>query len=518
MVSVVRESDLDFEDLTQEEMLECHLVGAKQYEGAELLVCPVEQLLLLKGGRGIPGVAQRLAVTATHHVERTRVFLLERVGRALAVQRQEALRATIPEREEFLQRGFDYQEAELAAARVKQTEKVRAGNRGAQVELARIRQQQKMLMQRRQQAIAVLHREPALLAPRDVMFIAHALVVRSHDPEEQAKHDAQTEEIAMALAWAYEESTGAIVQDVHMPELARAAGLSDHPGFDLLSTRPDGEKRAIDFNRIQNELDALEGGFTDEAKRILHASRDRYLEKLREAVKREDKEAIKSLELAFSREYSKLLKDFMKESFTYGKNAAAREMDVQAPANPQQMLAIMDTEADAIATKHAQQLTSTTKQGLLEAMKKQAELNAIIGALHEKMTSEIARLTGETGSIVAGGYLNQGRNTVFDAYEDRIYALQRSEILDLVTCNYCLSVDGRIIEKGDSYAKNTIFHSHCRGIWVEILQAEEEKPKIEGIPQSLRDRFGDVVNALIQPKNPVTKKNSLAQKFIQSKR
>ena len=39
---------------------------------------------------------------------------------------------------------------------------------------------------------------------------------------------------------------GASVQDVHTPELARLAGLSDHPGFDLLSTRPHGEKRAIE--------------------------------------------------------------------------------------------------------------------------------------------------------------------------------------------------------------------------------------------------------------------------------
>ncbi len=28
------------------------------------------------------------------------------------------------------------------------------------------------------------------------------------------------------------------MQDVHTPELARAAGLQDNPGFDLLSTRP----------------------------------------------------------------------------------------------------------------------------------------------------------------------------------------------------------------------------------------------------------------------------------------
>jgi hypothetical protein len=234
-VSVVREPDPDFADLAQEAILAYRLVGVKQYEGAELLVCPVEHLLLLKDRGGLPRAAQRLAVTAKEHVERTRAFLLERVGRALAVERQETLRTTIPEREEFLQRGFAFKEAELAAARVKQTEKARAGNRGAQAELARIKQQQQTLVQRRQQAIAVLHREPELIAPRDVRFIAHALVVPSDDPVDQEKYAVQTEEIAMALAWAHEESSGASVQDVHTPELARLAGLSDHPGFDLLS-------------------------------------------------------------------------------------------------------------------------------------------------------------------------------------------------------------------------------------------------------------------------------------------
>ncbi|MGQ4808534.1 RNA polymerase-associated protein RapA [Candidatus Entotheonellaceae bacterium PAL068K] len=246
MVLVVRESHPDFDELAQKEVLECRLVGVKQYEGAELLVCPVEHLLLLKGGRGLPGVAQRLAITAKDHVARARAFLLERVGRTLAIERQKTLRTTIPEREDFLQRGFDYQETELAAARVRQAEKARAGNRAAQAELARIKQRQKTLVQSRQQAIAVLHRELELIAPHDVTLIAHALVVPSHDPEEQVKHEVQTEEIAMALAWAYEESAGAVVQDVHTPELARLAGLSDHPGFDLLSIRPDGEKRAIE--------------------------------------------------------------------------------------------------------------------------------------------------------------------------------------------------------------------------------------------------------------------------------
>ena len=50
----------------------------------------------------------------------------------------------------------------------------------------------------------------------------------------------------MKVAEAFEETEGATVKYVHTPDLARAAGLPDHPGFDLLSVRPGEGKRAIE--------------------------------------------------------------------------------------------------------------------------------------------------------------------------------------------------------------------------------------------------------------------------------
>ncbi|MBN1590757.1 MAG: DUF3883 domain-containing protein, partial [Pirellulales bacterium] len=246
VVSVVRSADPELPDLGQEEVIECRLVGVRQLDGADLRVCPIEHLLLLKGGCGLPASAQRLAVTAKDLVEQARAFLVERVAREMAVQRRQSLLDTLAERESFVRRGFHYQEAELAAARAKQSEKARSGNTAAQKELSRIKDQQKQLVQRQQQSIAVLRREPDLITPRVVEFIAHALVVPSSDPVDQEQYDKKTEEVAMALAWAYEESRGAIVQDVHTPELAIAAGLTHNPGFDLLSTRPRAEKRSIE--------------------------------------------------------------------------------------------------------------------------------------------------------------------------------------------------------------------------------------------------------------------------------
>jgi superfamily II DNA or RNA helicase/DNA-binding XRE family transcriptional regulator len=246
LVSVLRRSDPAIVRLANEEDIEYRLVGLKQFDGNRIMPCPVEHLLLLRGGQGLPPAAQRLAVAARDYSELAQAFLLERVARGMAAKHRQQLLDSLPQREEFLTRGFDYREAELAAARQKQAERARGGKAGAQKELDHIKTQQRQLAQRRRDELLVLRREPELMAPGRMTFIAHALVVPSSDPEDQKRHDAEVEQIAMHFARAHEEAAGATVKDIHTPDLARAAGLPDNPGFDLLSIRPGGEKRAIE--------------------------------------------------------------------------------------------------------------------------------------------------------------------------------------------------------------------------------------------------------------------------------
>ncbi|MFW5653277.1 MAG: helicase-related protein, partial [Planctomycetota bacterium] len=246
LIEVVRQADPEIGALAHEETLACRLVGVKQYEGALINLCPVEHLLLLKGGHGLPPVGQRLAARASDRVDHARSYLGERVARSMAMERQALLTESLPERERFVNRGFDFREAELAAARAKLTDKARNGNRAAQQHLAEVKQQQRDLAKRRAHALRVMRREPELISPSSITFVAHALVVPSSDPKDHDQHDANVERVAMDLAWAYEESSGAIVKDVHTTALARAAGLRDNPGFDLLSIYPSGEKRSIE--------------------------------------------------------------------------------------------------------------------------------------------------------------------------------------------------------------------------------------------------------------------------------
>src|SRR5690606_27291594 len=107
LVTVVRKADPELPDLATEEVLDCQLVGIRQNEGADVTLCPVEHLLLLKGGHGLPGpAAQRLAVAAESLKEQAEGFTLERVARKLAIQRRQVLLETLSEREQFVQSGF----------------------------------------------------------------------------------------------------------------------------------------------------------------------------------------------------------------------------------------------------------------------------------------------------------------------------------------------------------------------------------------------------------------------------
>lgn len=246
-LTVLRAADpAGWAELARPELLECRLVALRRFADGATDRVPVETLLLLQPAEGLPTNAQPLALRAGAELEATRAQLRAEDGQRLAETWQAQRRARLAESERFIQDGFAFQEAELAKIRLQLQEKVRAGNRGAELELAKVRQQQKDLTRRRDRALAVLRREPELIEPGEVEFIAHALVTPPEDEAAQRQFAADVERIAMELVRASEEAEGARVEFVHTPPLARVAGLPDFPGFDVLSHRLDGSRRHIE--------------------------------------------------------------------------------------------------------------------------------------------------------------------------------------------------------------------------------------------------------------------------------
>ena len=243
-IGVSRAADPGLRALATPEVLEHRLIGLRQSEDGEVEQCPVEHLLLLKGGQGAP--ASALVATAAVLVGMARDHALDKVARPLAEGRRRERLESLDDRLDFVGRGFDYQDADLAASRAKLNDKVRAGDPRANGELTRIKERQKALASRREEALDVLRREPDLIGPAEVAFLAHALVMPTDDSEDRKRYDAEVEEIAVKVAWAFEEAAGAVVRDVSKPLLARAAGLLDNPGFDLLSSRAGEGDRGIE--------------------------------------------------------------------------------------------------------------------------------------------------------------------------------------------------------------------------------------------------------------------------------
>ena len=225
--------------------VEARFVGLRQTGDGAVEEWPVEHLLLLRGLPHHPPGRVPLAALARRMASEADAFVRNEIGGRIAQSHRQRLLDELPARLELVTRGYDYRAAELAAARAGFAGKARAGDSHAKAELARIKERQRGVVAVRDRRLADLRAEPDRIRVGEVEFLAHALVVPSPDSEETRWFDAEVEAVVMRIAAAYEESFHAEVKDVSRPKLARRAGLTDRPGFDLLSVRPDG-RRAIE--------------------------------------------------------------------------------------------------------------------------------------------------------------------------------------------------------------------------------------------------------------------------------
>lgn len=214
-----------------------------------MTVRAIEEFLLLEPRKGgMPLDAQRLAVSAQGRIEEARAFMVATVAKDFAQKHRDRLNVDLASRVEFLRQGFFYEQKELVEARSLWSKRRRDGHPLAEREIARIRDLQRAWEMRSRDAEQTVLREPALIGVGPVEFLAHVLVRPAANDEESMRYDAEVERVAMELVMAHERALGGRVHDVHTPELSLRAGLNTpHPGFDVLSHRPEGARRCIEI-------------------------------------------------------------------------------------------------------------------------------------------------------------------------------------------------------------------------------------------------------------------------------
>jgi hypothetical protein len=202
--------------------------------------------MVLRAARQIPAAAWPSHQQFDAALARSKTYLSSTVAPGMVEDLRQGLMASLPQRAGFLVKGFDHEQADLLDQRARLRDQAQNGDQAAARRLDDVRRRQQELRSKQERALAVLHREPELIDSGEVVFLAHALVLPSTDPEEQKRHDREVERIAVQVAWAYEESRKSFVRDVSSAEKALAVGLERWPGFDLLATRPAGEQLCIE--------------------------------------------------------------------------------------------------------------------------------------------------------------------------------------------------------------------------------------------------------------------------------
>lgn len=277
-------------------------------------------------------------------------------------------------------------------------------------------------------------------------------------------------------------------------------------------------EQKVSFKNIEDKMNSLQKKFEEESIDLLNTAKDSFVSKLQTALEDDDMKAVAETEIKFVNDYKKLLKEFMKQGYEYGKNNVSTEMGVPVPPNSSDTLARMGMLADTLAWKAAIDLETKAKISVHNGVKKLSEPNQkfksviqVVGMIDSALESTIDKFVQYASGLIVNQSINMGRKDVFDRNADKIHGLQRSEILDADTCDFCLSMDGRIVSLNDEWASEDEFHNNCRGIWVEILNEEPELPEIEGIPDNLGDYYGGEPNALVQPPKPIIKPDSPAK-------
>ena len=231
---------------TGDDLLEHRLVGLRQEADGTIQECPVEWLLLLRGTTEVKPGAHPVGRECLRLLREAGEWLTDVAGAGFVISHRSAIETDLSQRLDLVKAGFNRQDAELLRARNWLRSAAQEGRKQAAEQLELVKVRHSALSKLREARLAALRAEPEQVVLGPVRFIAHALIVPSIDPEDAKRFDAQVEAIAVKLATAHEENSNGKVRDVSTAAGARAAGLSDFPGFDLMSDRPAEVVRCIE--------------------------------------------------------------------------------------------------------------------------------------------------------------------------------------------------------------------------------------------------------------------------------
>lgn len=272
-------------------------------------------------------------------------------------------------------------------------------------------------------------------------------------------------------------------------------------------------EKKVNFGNIKTELDNGEMDFSELLSKSFNEEKKDLLKKFSDAIKSGDYLKLQEITLTNKSKYKDQLFEGMKKMYNFGKSACASEMKVTPAASPKEDMDRLLVQASIISDDHENRALIKAKIKAIDGIAKKKDVAKCMEQVEKILDESVSALGKQTASIVAVSAMNQGRRFSQKQNLPSIYAFQRSELLDETTCDFCLSMDGRTVEPNSDWVDEEEFHSNCRGIWVEIMNDEEELPEVEDVPAIIEDKY-DGVNDIKPLKAPKVDKDSAAADLI----
>jgi len=246
----------------------------------------------------------------------------------------------------------------------------------------------------------------------------------------------------------------------------------------------------VRFDEIRDYMDTAEQKIVNGMLMILRREKRGLLPLFEAAIRNKDFAELQRISWRLKSSYNAMFQEEIKKLFEYGKLKSSYEIKKPAPITTAGENERILKEAVFLANRQEKQLLESTKKIAAVAMMDPAvgddEALAQVEAEFGKFFN---RNVPATASYMTSGEINNGRRFTFDSFKGDVYGYQWSAILDDSTCNYCMSMDGRVIgteDKAFSSYKPGEVHFHCRCIWVAIMKEEKAPPPFTGIPAGLR--------------------------------
>ena len=225
--------------------LERRLLALRQAGDEAQAESSTEALLVLRAAPNIAPSSVPLASRAAPLRHETSAFVERRLSEMVEEHRTRR-QTEFPEPRRKVNVSFDLQSTALAKRR---SAPARATTASSERELAALKLDQTALAGARTRALKELQHGSDRIVAGPVQFLAHLLTLPPPPDGDIDQWDEHVETVAVRIATQAELDPGSSeVRDVSAPEKARAAGLPNWMGFDLISRYPDGEERSIEVN------------------------------------------------------------------------------------------------------------------------------------------------------------------------------------------------------------------------------------------------------------------------------